>query len=311
MTPERAPFALHALVMGGYFDGAYYPVGGPAAFAETLGATIRAAGGELRTRAAVAGIRVAGGRAAGVRLASGEVIDAPIVISAAGARNTVAALPAGVAPQWRKDVESLASGLSYVNLYVGFHGDIRQHGATPANVWIYESDAIGRLWDNPADEEAPHLIVTFPTLKNPAHADAQHHTAEVIVVCPWAPFEQWAASTPGHRPEEYQATKAWIAESLLAQFKRHFPRLAPLIDFHEISTPLSQAAYVAADRGAMYGLEMSTQRMGHSALRTRTPVPGLLLGGQDAASPGIQGALIGGYMAAASVEPGLWKELRR
>lgn len=44
MTPERAPFALHAMVMGSYFDGAYYPVGGPAAFAETLGGTIRACG---------------------------------------------------------------------------------------------------------------------------------------------------------------------------------------------------------------------------------------------------------------------------
>jgi len=48
-----------------------------------------------------------------------------------------------------------------------------------------------------------------------------------VTICRWEPFSAWADSTPANRPEEYEATKAWIAESLLAQFKRHFPRLVP------------------------------------------------------------------------------------
>ena len=102
MIPAQSPFAVHALVMGSYFAGAYYPIGGPARFAETLGETVTAAGGELRTRAAVAEIRVALRKVAGVRLASGESIDAPIVVSAIGAHNTAAALPKGVGPQTHK-----------------------------------------------------------------------------------------------------------------------------------------------------------------------------------------------------------------
>jgi all-trans-retinol 13,14-reductase len=84
------------------------------------------------------------------------------------------------------------------------------------------------------------------------------------------------------RTVSYETTKARIGENLLAQFKLHFPRLAPLIDFHETSTPLSQSSFVQADHGAIYGLEMSAERMGHKTLRIRTPVPGLLLVGQDA-----------------------------
>ena len=61
----------------------------------------------------------------------------------------------------------------------------------------------------------------------------------------------------------------------------------------------------------MYGLEMSAERMSHRALRVRTPVLGLLLAGQDAASPGIQGAFMGGFMSAASVEARLWRQLRQ
>jgi phytoene dehydrogenase-like protein len=310
IPPAHSSFAIHALVTGSYFNGAYYPVGGPARFAEALGETVRAAGGALRTRAAVSEIRVAGGRVAGVRLADGEAIDAPVVVSAMGAHNTVAALPEGVSSEWRHDVESLKSGMSYISLYLGFHGDIRAHGASPANVWVYESNDFGRVWEHPADEEAPALFVSFPSLKDPAHQDPERHTAEVVAICRWEPFSAWSGTAPGQRPEDYEATKAWISENLLAQFKRHFPRLAPLIDFHEISTPLSQASFVLADRGAMYGLEMSAERMSRKALRVRTPVSGLLLAGQDATGPGIQGAFMGGFMAAASLEPRLWRQMR-
>lgn len=309
VPPAESPLAIHALVTGSYFNGAYYPVGGPARFAEAFTDTVRAAGGDLRTRATVSEIRVLGGRVAGVCLADGEAIDAPVVVSAMGARNTVAALPEGVSRDWRRDVESLKSGMSYVSLYLGFRGNIRAHGASSANIWVYESSDIGRVWERPADEDAPSLYVTFPSLKDPAHQDPERHTAEVVALCRWEPFSAWAGSTPGHRPEDYEATKAWIGENLLAQFKRHFPRLAPLIDFHEISTPLSQESFVLADRGAMYGLEMSAQRMSHGALRVRTPVPGLLLAGQDAAGPGIQGAFMGGFLAAASIERRLWRQM--
>ncbi len=311
VPPDRSPFAVHALVMGSYYAGAYYPVGGPAMFARAFAEAIRAAGGELRTDATVTAIRVERGRVEGVHLADGELIDAPIVVSDMGVRNTVAALPEGVASEWRAVLQPLKSGLSYLTLYVGFHGNIRDHGATPANVWIYENNDVGRVWERPMDEDAPAMFVSFPSLKNPAHEDPDRHTGEIVAICRWEPFAAWAESSHGHRPEDYEAAKAWIAESLLAQFKRHFPRLAPLVDFHELSTPLSQAAFVGADRGAMYGIEMSAARLESRALGVRTPVRGLLLAGQDAASLGVQGASMGGFMAAASIEPQLWKEMSR
>lgn len=309
VPPERAPFLVHALVTGSYYAGAYYPVGGPAQFARAFAEAIRAAGGELRTESPVSAIRLESGRVAGVRLASGEPISSATVVSDMGAHNTLAALPGDVAPAWRESLARFQPGLSYVTLYVGFHGDVRAGGATAANVWVYESDDVGRVWERPADEDAPSIFVSFPSLKDTAHDSPLRHTAEVVAICPWEAFAAWSGSSPGRRPEEYEATKAWIAERLLAQFRRHFPRLSPLIDFHELSTPLSQASYVGAERGAMYGIEMSAARLRSDALRVRTPVAGLYLAGQDAASMGIQGAFMGGYMAAASLEPRLWLEM--
>jgi all-trans-retinol 13,14-reductase len=311
VPPERAPFLVHALVTGSYHAGAYYPIGGPAQFARAFAEAIRAHGGELRTDSRVTAIRLEAGRAAGVRLANGESISAQSVVSDIGAHNTLAALPLDAAPAWRESLARLQPGLSYMTLYLGFHGDVRAGGATAANVWVYESDDVGRVWERPADEDAPSLFVSFPSLKDPSHDSPQRHTAEVVALCRWEPFVAWAGSSPGRRPEEYEGIKAWISERLLAQFSRHFPRLAALIDFHELSTPLSQAAYVGAERGAMYGLEMSAVRLHSKALRARTPVPGLFLAGQDVASMGVHGAFMGGYMAAAALEPRLWLEMER
>ena len=59
----------------------------------------------------------------------------------------------------------------------------------------------------------------------------------------------------------------------------------------------------------MYGLEMSRERMRTGRLRCATPLPGLYLAGQDAAGPGVQGAFMGGFMAAASIEPRLFARM--
>jgi all-trans-retinol 13,14-reductase len=56
---------------------------------------------------------------------------------------------------------------------------------------------------------------------------------------------------------------------------------------------------------------MTAERLRSAALGVRTPVPGLLLAGQDALSLGVPGAFMGGYMAAASIEPRLWLEMGR
>ncbi len=310
MVPAESPLFIHAIVTGSFDDGAYYPIGGPREFATTLGSVIEAGGGLLRTECAVTRIETDGDRVIGVRTADGDAMTAPVVISSIGVYNTQAILPDGVASAWRRDVGQFKPSVAYVTLYIGFNADIRKLGASAANVWIYESNEIGRVWEDPVDDEAPGLFVSFPSLKDPAHADPERHTAEVLALCRWAPFAAWAQSETGHRDESYRATKSWITEKLLAQFRRHFPRLAPMIDFHDVSTPLSQASFVNADHGAMYGIEFTASRLGAPSLRVRSPVKGLLLAGQDVVSPGINGAAMGGFMAAACVDAKLWTMMR-
>jgi all-trans-retinol 13,14-reductase len=310
--PAQAPFVEHALVTGSYNAGAYYPEGGPARFAATLVPTIEAAGGRVRVGCDARRILTVDGKVCGVefeergkrwREASHHVV------SAMGVANTVACLDPEDAAEWQQTIRGLAPGLSYVSLYLGLEGDIAQAGAGSANHWIYESvEQMGAVWREPARSDAPGLFVSFPSLKDPGGHSMP--TAEVVATVDAAAFAPWLALPDHRRPPEYRALKEQIAQRLLAQFARHFPALAPMVRFHELSTPVTQQRYVRSPQGAMYGIEMSASRLTSPALHVRTPLPGLLLAGQDVSRPGIEGALMGGKLAAAAVDPSLWPMLR-
>ena len=315
-APATAPFVEHALVTGSYDAGAYYPVGGPARFVQTLLPAVLAVGGECRLGAEVRRILLEDGRVAGVELMQNGVTrteTARHVISAMGAANTVACLPDSEAPAWREEIRALSPGLGFVALYIGLEGDIAAAGASSANHWIYEQDDIGRVWRQPADEDAPGLFVSFPSLKDPAWRGPP--TAEVLALVDPAAFAPWLGrnrdSTDSVEGDDYAAFKDWVAARLLAQFERHFPALAPMVRFNEAATPRTQQHFTRTLGGSMYGLEMTGDRIGNTALNLRTPIPGLLLAGQDVAGPGVPAAFMAGLMAAAAVDSGVWREMGR
>ena len=322
--PRESSFAAHAQVMGHYLGGAWYPVGGSASFARELGATITAADGQVRTGAEVVGIDVDGGHVRGVRLRDGAAIACTRLISDAGVHNTLRLLPsAAVDYAWAAAAYAIAPSLGHVGLYIGLEGDIAAHGADTANTWTYESWDVNRVWRDPFKEtQAPALFVSFPSLRDPAHQPGprQRHTAEVIALVDWSVFGQWdrsddadgmaSGSAAAVRSEDYLAFKDLLRSNLRAQFERHFPGLAPMIRRVEASTPLSVATFTGAEHGAMYGLATTPARFMSLALKPRTPIGGLYLAGQDVCMPGVTGALMGGIMAAASIEPAVWKLLR-
>jgi all-trans-retinol 13,14-reductase len=315
-APGESSFGMHAMLTRHYLHGGYYPVGGGKVFADKLIPVIEGGGGEVRVNTQVRELLVDNGSVTGVRLADGTPLHAPRVFSDAGARNTVSCLlpPELRDSEWAREVLSFVPSPCHVALYLGLEGDIRSSGATASNHWIFETwDVDARLlWQDPvAQPTPPGVFVSFPTLKDPHHDPGEkcRHTAEVVALTSWDAFSKWEGSTLGHRPEEYVAFKEVITQGLLATFRSHFPALAPMIVCHELSTPLSTASFIGAPRGAIYGLETSPRRFLSDSLRVKTPIPGLFLTGQDVASPGVTGAMMGGLLAAAAIEPKVFRHV--
>jgi all-trans-retinol 13,14-reductase len=96
----------------------------------------------------------------------------------------------------------------------------------------------------------------------------------------------------------------------MAFFAAKFPALEPLIVYRELGTPLATASFTGHEKGGFYGVETTPRRILSQALNARTPVPGLFLSGQDVATPGIAGALLGGMLGAAAIDPRVFQKFR-
>lgn len=311
--PARSSFAMQALVAKHFMWGGYYPVGGSAEIARQLLRTVADAGGWTAVNADVDEILVKDGRACGVRLKDGRTIEASRVTSAAGVQSTVTRL----LPQplretsWAESIERLTPAPAHVCLYLGFKGDIRAAGASGANKWFYEVwSSKAETWDigdgsEEAIQRAPILYTSFPSLKDPEHDPGPEvrHTGEVVTFIPWSVFERWKSSGWKQRDDEYEALKSRLADRLLAQLLEHMPELEPMIDYAELSTPLSTEHFVRPMAGSIYGLEPTPKRFENKWLRPRSPIPGLFMSGSEVATVGVIGAMMGGVLAAASAEP--------
>ena len=311
--PSTASFAMHATVVGSFLEGSRYPVGGAAAIAEHLLPTILSAGGEAHAGVAVESVLVEHGRAVGVTTSTGE-IRADKVVSDIGARETVDRLLPEHHGQltWVNEIRSLDANLCHFGLYLGFAGDIEAAGANKSNHWLYPTNQVDAVWTCEPGSRPPAMFASFASLKDPAHIPGpeQRHTGELLAWADWSSVARWADLPPEQRGAEYKDFKARIEAVLFGQFRSYFPDLADLVVFRELSTPLTTAAFTGHARGAFYGLEVTPRRVLSDALRMRTPIKGLYLTGQDACTPGVPGAMWGGVLCAASIDPKVFLHLR-
>lgn len=309
--PSRSSFAMQALVVRHYKHGAYYPVGGSKRIAVELLRTVADAGGWTRIRADVEEILIQKHRAVGVRLRDGEEIFAKRVISAAGVQSTLKRLlpESERNAEWTQGVEALTPAPAHVCLHLGFKGDIREAGAGSANKWFYQTwDMEQCAWDVHPDREipeAPCLYCSFPSLKDPAYDPGPElrHTGEVVTFVPWESFEPWRGSRWHKRGEEYDAFKKKLEDAILEQFLTKMPALEAMLDYVELSTPLTTDHFVRPQRGSIYGIEPTPERFRCAALRPTSPIKNLYFAGSEVASVGVMGAMVGGMLAAVAVAP--------
>ena len=314
-NPKEASFAFHATVIGHYLEGAGYPVGGAAAIAKGLVPVIEAAGGSARAGTPVSEILLEDGKAVGVRTKSGEEFNAPFIVSAIGASETVKhLLPEIIREQdWAREIATFKPSICHFDLFLGFEGDITQHGATRSNHWFYESwDTNDAIWTAAGSEPIQMMFVSFGSLKDATRdpGPLKRHTGDMLVWADWKSVAEFANGGAEKRPEEWAAFKQSVESRMMECFEEKFPALAPLVVYRELGTPLATASFTGHEKGGFYGVETSPRRMLSDALNARTPVPGLFLSGQDVMSPGIAGALSGGMLGAAAIDPRVFQKLR-
>lgn len=181
-SPYEAPAIYNLMSHMDFNQGVFYPQGG---FYELIKALVRVAeknGAKVRTNAAVAEIMVSNGKASGVRLESGEVVEADIVISNADYQFTETRLLPESSQTYKKkywDKKVLAP--SAFILYLGVKEKMPQlihHNLLFSDDWRKNFDEI---YKDPKLPNEPSLYVCAPSVTDPNVAPEGKENLFVLV----------------------------------------------------------------------------------------------------------------------------------
>ncbi len=299
--PDRSAFGFHAVVTADYFNGGFYPIGGAKQIATAALKAVEAAGGTCLVNHIVKEIVIRNGRAVGVKGVHHDKefeYTAPIIVSNAGAATTFRKLVGGEhASRERERVSRSERGPSASILFLGLNDDPRYHNFTDANYWIFDQTD-HRLPDATATSPGEAIqiaFLSFGSLRNPGQTP---HTAQIIALDRNQTWQRYGDSVWKRRGEQYESHKQAMAQQILQFVTSRFPRLAGLVDFSELSTPLTIESFTGHPMGMIYGQECSRARLEEDAWPIATSVRGLFLTGSDVGTPGINGALMAGVMTA-------------
>ncbi len=308
LPPSRTPAILGLGVFLHYITGAWFPRGGSGAFRDALVERGRALGAEYRRRAPVAEILLGGGRVRGVRLESGERLDADVVVSAIDPSLTFGSLlPRGLlSPKLQAKVDHTVPSLGSFCVFLGMERDLREHGLGAFNVWDYPSWDLEALYALVWGERMPEdwfFFLSPNSLKDDLRSMAPPgcSTLEVVTLAPFKPFSSWEGLKAFQRGPEYAALKEKVAGDLLASVERRWPGLVGDVVVQDIATPVTNSFYAGAVEGGAYGPAAIPSQHGKNAWRPRAPVDGLYLAGAGVFGGGVAPCLMSGLAAAGAV----------
>src|SRR5262249_55471293 len=173
------------------------------------------------------------------------------------------------------------------------------------NYWWYRHRDVEAIYQR-ASESLPGaqvdgLFLAITTLKDPGHRRDGIHTLEMFTFVPYAPFARWAGTAPGGRGPAYERLKEALGDKMVAAAEEVIPGLSRAIRFRSVATPLSNAHYCAAPRGAAYGTAKTPWQLGPFSFGLESSVPGLYCCGASTISHGVARTAAAALLAAQGV----------
>jgi phytoene desaturase len=271
--PRRAPAALAVVPYVEQTFGAWYVRGGLRRLALAVHDRAVQRGALVRTGSDVAEVVMEGGRAAGVRLATGERLAADVVVANADAAQLYGGLLHDPAAQpARRRLARATPSLSGFVLLLALRGrtpDRRHHTVLFPADYDAEFDAIfGRA---PGPVTDPTVYISAPD--DPAlRPDGDHEAWFVLVNAPRQGPVDWDA--PG-------VADAY-ADQVLAVMAARGLDVRDRLLWREVRTPADLARDTRSPGGAIYGTSSNGARSAFLRPANRSPVPGLFLVGGSA-----------------------------
>ena len=133
--------------------------------------------------------------------------------------------------------------------------------------------------------------------------DGSKYVQQVDLLTPmnWSECEQWSHTEVGRRGEDYKAMKKRVADECITLAERFIPGLRDRITGCYTSTLLTYRNYTLTPEGSAYGLRKDFRNPIITLLSPRTPIPNLLLTGQNLMLHGLHGVTMTALFTCAEV----------
>ena len=312
LSPKSSSFAAHAMVIGHFLEGGYYPIGGSDQICEKTLEVFNAHGGKVFINADVTKIITEKNVVKGIELGE-NFIPCKSVISNIGVNNTFNYL---LSEEDSKvcnfNLKNVKPASAHICLYLGLNQSSEALNLPKHNLWYYKHDNIDKIFDEATLENAPEnfAYISFPSAKDPKWETKNPGTATIQAISignmDW--FEKYKNSNWMKRGDEYLELKNNFEIEMLKVLYKFFPQIEGTIVASEVSTPLSTKNFTNYKSGEIYGLAHSPERFSLSYLRPKTKIKGLFLTGQDITLVGVSGAMLSGLLCATAIlKLGSWK----
>ena len=299
----------HVGLPSGHIGGRRVAQGGVGSLANALATAVRAAGGEVRTRAEVTHVHVREDRVVGAVLASGDEIDVSDVVSSADPRRTFTTLlDAGdFDPEFLHAVDCIRMRGPQVRVHLALAdaprfetvGAAWSESALRGGITIapnlsyveraYDAAKHGRV------AERPWIQAVIPTLDDASLAPAGSHVLSIQAqYAPYTLRDGWTART-----------REAIGDTVVAMLAEHAPSLPGVILGREVVTSPDIEARFGATEGSLLHGELTLDqflfaRPVASNARYASPIDGLWLCGSGT-HPGAGTAGAAGRLAAKAI----------
>ena len=280
LTPNL-PLYTFAQINNSFIQSAWRLQGGGSTLAKKLADSIQQMGGEVRTRAAVTQLIEKDGKLVAALVNNEELIEANWFISNAHPVHTLSLVKESelIRKIYRRRINNLGNtfGMFTANLlikpdaipYIGRN----QYVYKDANLWQYTPGKTDRV-----------LVSYYQP--NEGNSIRQ---LDLLTPMSWDEVAPWAEKPIGRRGDDYVAMKNAKTQACIDVVKTILPQLADSIEANFTSTPISYQTYTNTEKGSAYGIQKDFNSPMTTVLTPRTPIPNLLLTGQNLNLHGILG----------------------
>jgi all-trans-retinol 13,14-reductase len=312
LSPKNSSFGAHAMVIGHFLEGGFYPIGGADQICEKTLEVFTAHGGKIYINANVTKIVTENKKVKGIEIDE-KFIACKSVISNVGVNNTFNYL---LSEADRKvcnfSLKNVQPASAHICLYLGLNKSSEALNLPKYNLWYYKHEGIDTIFEEANLKNAVEnfAYISFPSAKDPNWELKNPGTATIQAISvgnmEW--FKAFKNTNWMKRGDEYLQLKKNFETEMLKILYKFFPQIEGTIVASEVSTPLSTENFTNYKSGEIYGLAHSPDRFRLPFLRPKTRIKGLYLTGQDITLVGVAGAMLSGLLCATAIlKFGSWK----